>query len=270
MARVDSLASFPTLQSLNEMPAECSHAGCTKVPSYGVDGTNKMEFCSQHKRDGMVDLRHKRCGHHGCSKQPSYGVEGTNKKEFCSQHKRDGMVDLKSKRCGHDGCSKVPSFGVEGTNNREFCFQHKRDGMVYRAGGSGRGRGGGTAAGCGVPVTRADSGKERRERPSSSLVSKGAEKRSRRSPADMPVAPIPGEPLGGEGLITADDELLSDSAGSATVKTEPGAFSIGRRGSWMRWVGRSVLRSVLIFNSPNDQFDALIPLSRCVAAVSLS
>lgn len=29
--------------------------------------------------------------------------------KFCSEHKRDGMVDLKSKRCLHHGCSKVPS-----------------------------------------------------------------------------------------------------------------------------------------------------------------
>jgi len=40
----------------------------------------------------MVDLRSKRCLHRGCSKVPSFGVDGSNRSEFCSEHKRDWMV----------------------------------------------------------------------------------------------------------------------------------------------------------------------------------
>ncbi len=112
------------------MPSTCSYDSCTKQPSFGVDGSNKSEFCCEHKRDGMVDLKTKRCLHHGCSTQPSFGVDGSKKKEFCSEHKRDGMVDLKNKRCLHHGCSKQPSFGMEGSKKMEFCCEHKRDGMV--------------------------------------------------------------------------------------------------------------------------------------------
>ena len=108
----------------------CLHHGCAKWPSFGVDGSNKVEFCSGHKRDGMVDLKHKRCLHHGCTKGPSYGVDGSNKKEFCSGHKRDGMVNLRSKRCLHQGCLTMPSYGVDGSNTAELCARHATAGMT--------------------------------------------------------------------------------------------------------------------------------------------
>ena len=51
----------------------------------------------------MVGLINKRCGHHGCRKQPSFGVDGSNKKEFCFEHKRGGMVCINNKnRCSAD------------------------------------------------------------------------------------------------------------------------------------------------------------------------
>lgn len=31
---------------------ECNSIGCTNSPSYGVPGTNKPEFCSDHKEEG--------------------------------------------------------------------------------------------------------------------------------------------------------------------------------------------------------------------------
>ena len=120
----------PLSQRQGGMRPRCGHHGCIKQPSYGVDGSNRKEFCPEHKRDGMVDLKHKRCGHHGCGKRPSYGADGSNKVEFCFEHKRDGMVDLKSKKCMHHGCTKRPSYGADGSKKVEFCSEHKRDGMV--------------------------------------------------------------------------------------------------------------------------------------------
>lgn len=53
-----------------------------------------------------------RCVHQGCNVRPSYGVEGTKKAEFCSQHAREDMVDVISKRCGHQRLQKKSSYGV--------------------------------------------------------------------------------------------------------------------------------------------------------------
>jgi len=125
---------------------------------------------------------------------------------------------------------------VDGSSKREFCLQHERDGMVHVTTSRGRGLGGGSAAGNEVPGPHAGPSQKRRERISSSPVrSRGADKRARRAPTDMPVAPIQGEPALGEGLIAADCGSLSESACAVRrVKMEPAAFSIGRRGGWMR------------------------------------
>lgn len=54
----------------------------------------------------MVILRYKRCAH--CSsKMPSYGVDGSNKTEFCSTQRGTGwMVDFKNRRL-HNGYTKL-------------------------------------------------------------------------------------------------------------------------------------------------------------------
>ena len=112
------------------MPVTCHHVGCTKYPLYGVAGSKTVEFCSEHMKDGMVDVKSKRCAHHGCTKQPNYGVAGSKKPEYCSQHRKDGMVDVKSKRCAHHGCTKYPLYGVAGSTKPEYCSDHRKDGMV--------------------------------------------------------------------------------------------------------------------------------------------
>ena len=58
-----------------------------------MDGIKKAEFCFRHKADGMVNLKcKKRCLHVGCVKRPSFGVDGSNKMQFRSGHKTGGMV----------------------------------------------------------------------------------------------------------------------------------------------------------------------------------
>ncbi len=68
----------------------CGHSGCTKAPSFGVDNSKKVGFCS---RDGM-DLKNKREVRSPWLQKKaagsSFGVDGSNKEEFCSERKRDG------------------------------------------------------------------------------------------------------------------------------------------------------------------------------------
>lgn len=62
----------------------------------------------------MVNVISKKCVQPGCSKIPSYGIEGTHKAELCVQHTREGMVDVKNRKCAHPGCSTRPHFGIAG------------------------------------------------------------------------------------------------------------------------------------------------------------
>lgn len=39
----------------------CTHQGCNKCQTFGVEGTKKEERCAQHALEGMVDVMNKRC-----------------------------------------------------------------------------------------------------------------------------------------------------------------------------------------------------------------
>ncbi len=55
------------------------------------DGSENADFCSQYAKPGMMNVIRKRCTHQGCSKQPTYGVDnGRKKAEFCTQHATNG------------------------------------------------------------------------------------------------------------------------------------------------------------------------------------
>jgi len=46
----------------------------------------------------QVDVRNRHCGAEGCMKAPSFNFPGVTPGAFCGTHKRDGMVDVKHKR----------------------------------------------------------------------------------------------------------------------------------------------------------------------------
>ncbi|CAN0173658.1 unnamed protein product [Pylaiella littoralis] len=110
------------------MPS-CRHVGCDGPPLYGKAGTKNGEFCSQHRRDGMVKLFSRRCAHPGCTTHPAFGVPGS-KPELCRQHAQDGMINVVKKTCGRTDCMVTAGYGFASTNKAEFCAKHARNGMV--------------------------------------------------------------------------------------------------------------------------------------------
>lgn len=42
----------------------------------------------------MVDVISKKCNFEGCTKHPSFGVEGTRNREYCAKHAPEGMIIL--------------------------------------------------------------------------------------------------------------------------------------------------------------------------------
>ncbi|CAM9260017.1 unnamed protein product [Sphacelaria rigidula] len=115
---------------VNVVTRKCSDDACLKSPSYGVAGSKKAEFCSEHARAGMVTVRNKRCRDERCLKHASYGVARSEEAEFCSEHARAGMMDVVTRKCSDDACLKSPSYGVAGSKKAEFCSEHARVGMV--------------------------------------------------------------------------------------------------------------------------------------------
>lgn len=57
----------------------------------------------------MANVVSKKCSRHDRNEQLSYSVAAGSKKiEFCSEHRKTGMVDVKNRKCAkHGGSTKV-------------------------------------------------------------------------------------------------------------------------------------------------------------------
>ena len=105
--------------------------GCRKRPGYNFPGESTTgKYCSQHKLDGMVDVKHKPCQYEGCTKRPYFNYQGESHGILCNEHKQPGMINVGQAPCAEPGCHLAPSFNFPGQKKRLFCAQHKLEGMV--------------------------------------------------------------------------------------------------------------------------------------------
>ena len=51
----------------------------------------------------------KKCLYEGCNKQPVYNNPTESTGIYCSEHKKETMINVVSKRCIEEGCNKQPS-----------------------------------------------------------------------------------------------------------------------------------------------------------------
>ena len=62
----------------------CKIEGCKTIPIYNVEGETKALYCSVHKLEGMVDVKHKTCKTHLCSTRVQEKYDGYCL--FCYMH----------------------------------------------------------------------------------------------------------------------------------------------------------------------------------------
>ena len=103
---------------VNVRDKRCSHATCTRIPSFSIEGSMTPTFCKQHARDDMVDAKSKRCADSTCTRRPSFNVVDSKTAIYCKRHAKNGMVDVKTRRCCYDLCSTHPSFGIRAARQR--------------------------------------------------------------------------------------------------------------------------------------------------------
>jgi hypothetical protein len=101
-----------------------SQDGCLFTASFGYRDGNGTQFCSKHKKDGMVNLICKLCS---CGKaRPTYNFIGMTA-NFCVSCKKDGMINVNDNMCD---CGKVkPTFNFPDQKPR-YCFSCKQEGMI--------------------------------------------------------------------------------------------------------------------------------------------
>ena len=104
----------------------CKENGCKISPLFNNKGETKALYCSAHKKEGMVDVKHETCLE--CNVRAAFNKEGETKGLYCATHKKEGMVDVKNKTCLE--CKKHPVFNKEGETKALYCNAHKKEGMV--------------------------------------------------------------------------------------------------------------------------------------------
>lgn len=105
----------------------CEVKNCKLIPSFSDNIDNVALRCSKHKLANWVDVSHgsAMCKFENCIKQGSYGLVN-GKVEYCLEHKKENMIDIKHSRCIFDGCDIQATFG-ELNGKRIYCTTHKED-----------------------------------------------------------------------------------------------------------------------------------------------
>lgn len=79
-AALSTKSSFPLLVPACvhtcEQDRKCGFEGCMRMPNFNFAGEKGGLYCSQHKQDGMIDIKHKRCMFPDCTKRPSFNYTG--------------------------------------------------------------------------------------------------------------------------------------------------------------------------------------------------
>ena len=62
-------------------------------------------------KDGMECLTVKKCKESGCKIRPTFGLPG-KKAEYCSSHKKEGMMSNPNRTCLHKSCKEIAIYGI--------------------------------------------------------------------------------------------------------------------------------------------------------------
>lgn len=108
----------------------CEVKNCKLIPSFSDNINNVALRCSKHKLANWLDVSHQSafCKFENCNTQSVFGLQN-GKAEYCSKHKSDEMIDLKHDRCLFDGCDIQATFG-ELNGERVYCKNHKNKNHV--------------------------------------------------------------------------------------------------------------------------------------------
>lgn len=105
----------------------CEVKNCKLIPSFSDNINNVALRCSKHKLINWIDVSHQSafCKFENCNTQSVFGLLNGNV-EYCSKHKSDEMIDLKHDRCLFENCDIQATFG-ELNGKRIYCTTHKED-----------------------------------------------------------------------------------------------------------------------------------------------
>ena len=115
---------------VNLINKKCLHPDCKVIPNYNYENETKSSYCASHKLSGMVNITSKRCLHPDCNVQPNYNYENETKSLYCAKHKLTEMVNITNKTCLHPDCKVIPCYNYENETKALYCAKHKLTEMV--------------------------------------------------------------------------------------------------------------------------------------------
>ena len=65
----------------------CIFEDCKTLSNYNMEGETTGLYCSSHKKENMVNVKHKTCIFENCKTISNYNFEGETKPLYCSYHK---------------------------------------------------------------------------------------------------------------------------------------------------------------------------------------
>jgi len=111
----------------------CKHVNdkeekCKTRANYNIKGEKKALYCKEHKKDNMVDVKHKTCIEKDCKIRPNFNIPGEKEGIYCAKHQKDGMEDVRNKKCMEIDCKTLPAYNIEGEKPL-YCAKHRKEGM---------------------------------------------------------------------------------------------------------------------------------------------
>jgi hypothetical protein len=109
---------------------QCQHQNCKTRATYNFENEKRGKFCIKHKIENMINVMDKNCEYTDCKIRATFNYENEKKPRFCKSHKLDNMCDIVNKKCESELCKIKPHFNYDGEKIPRFCSQHKLDGMI--------------------------------------------------------------------------------------------------------------------------------------------
>jgi hypothetical protein len=107
----------------------CDAGGCIITPSFNFKGCCYGKYCSEHKKENMINVKNRTCLEENCISRPIYNIEGEKLGIYCKEHKKENMIYVLNKYCSEKDCKVTAAFNFEGKSPL-YCSEHKKENMI--------------------------------------------------------------------------------------------------------------------------------------------
>ena len=111
------------------MGITCKENNCNKVPHYNLKGEKRL-YCSEHKKENMINVTSKLCIENNCNKQSIFNLPNKKISLYCSEHKKENIINVTSKLCIENNCNEIANFNFINLKGGLYCFTHKKQDMI--------------------------------------------------------------------------------------------------------------------------------------------